>query len=125
MYLWLWQGVTGGGTNGSAALFDEQHAAGDPASGKGEIVLKSSYNPGWTKWMYPNAGPYFAPVDGANGGVQALIDLKVRSTWLFTLWGVCNRCFVCAAVCATSHRAELDLLCATECRDNTPSLTSG
>lgn len=76
--VYVWQGVSGGGTNGAAALFDEQRHAGDPASGKGEIILNSSYNPGWTKWMYPNAGSNFAPVDGANGGVQALIDLKVR-----------------------------------------------
>ena len=85
LYLCLWQGVTGGGTNGSAALFDEQHAAGDPACGTGEIILKSSYHPGWTKWMHPNAGPNFATVDGANGGVKALIDLKVRSIRYFTL----------------------------------------
>ena len=31
-------GISGGGTNGSKALFDEQQAAGDPAAGRGEIA---------------------------------------------------------------------------------------
>lgn len=58
--------VTGGGTNGSRALFDEQCLAGDPAAGKGGAVV-STYMPGYTKWEYA----------GATGGqgVAGLIDL--------------------------------------------------
>ena len=66
----------GGGTNGSRALFDEQEAAGDPASnGIGNGPVTSSYMPGWTLWQYPADPSTRAP--STNGGVQALIDLKV------------------------------------------------
>jgi len=44
-------GVSGGGTNGSGALFDEQEAAGDPSRAQGASILKSTYMPGWTLWM--------------------------------------------------------------------------
>ena len=74
-------GVSGGGTNGSGALFDEQEAAGDPSRAQGASILKSTYMPGWTLWMYPDAGD-----PAANGGVQALVDLQtphaVSDIWL-------------------------------------------
>lgn len=45
--------LKGGGANGSRALFDEQAAAGDPASnGAGNTPVIYPYMAGWTTWQY-------------------------------------------------------------------------
>lgn len=62
-------GVTGGGTNGSRALLDEQEAAGDPAAnGVGTRSVTSTYMPGYTTWQYPMDASTRDP--SFNGGVK-------------------------------------------------------
>ena len=73
------------GANGSRALFDEQEAAGDPASdGTGNRPVTSPYMEGWVAWQYPGDRSTRDPTQ--NGGVQALIDLKaihaVSDIWM-------------------------------------------
>jgi hypothetical protein len=70
--------VSGGGSNGSRALLDEQAAAGDPASGSGGDV-KYAYMPGYLGWEYSGGS-----IPGQ--GIQGLIDLKathaVSDIWM-------------------------------------------
>ena len=65
----------------NTGLVDEQAAAGDPSRGIGQPKPVSDFMPGWAKWFYPNGGD-----PSANGGVQALIDLKavhaISDIWL-------------------------------------------
>jgi hypothetical protein len=79
-------GVGGGGHKGSRGLLDEQAAAGDPASGQGQLKPTSDFMPGWTPWQYPHLDP------ASNGGVQGLIDLggttALSDVWMNIMHGV-------------------------------------